>query len=303
MKDYLNTELLNKDFMSGAFKLDPEVVVEGTKYTLFDSAPISIIESLQGKSPLAVYTNDKNNHILLFCWESTERNALRPSGCEIIKQLKGDIFKKEEKLIVELDGDKITIRPDQLVGDIVRVSFTGLNNPKELQGKVDTGATISSLHADNYKINGQQIQFTCKPLSNTTLTVPLKTQHAVKSPDGGTVYRPVVELDVKVNGKLIQGAMFNLNDRSHMDQPVLIGQNILQSGKFYVDPAKTETVAVGTDWEMLNEIAVGVAMFHRNPNQQVLKEFYQSMLDSDITFNELMRYIRFEVIQTFEDTE
>jgi len=192
-----------------------------------------------------------------------------------------------------------------LVGDLVRVSFTGLNNPKELQGKIDTGATVSSLHSDNFKINGQQITFSCKPLTNNTITVPLKTQHAVKSPDGGTVYRPVIELDVKVNGKLIKNAMFNLNDRSHMDQPVLIGQNILQSGKFYVDPSRTESVAPKSklDWELLQETSVAIPMLHRNANEEVLAKFYKEMLESDITFDQLVKHIRREVIKTFEDIE
>ncbi len=130
----------------------------------------------------------------------------------------------------------------------------------------------------------------------------MKTQHAVKSPDGGTVYRPVVELDVKVNGKLIHGAMFNLNDRSHMDQPVLIGQNVLQSGKFYVDPSIKETVR-GIDWEEMQALSEVVSLVTKNPNDVILQQFYQNMLESDITFNDLVRHIRREVIKTFEETE
>ncbi len=304
MIEFTGLEELNKAFMTGKFKLDSEFKVEGVVYELHSSAPISIVEAVNGKHPIAVYVTEGSTNLLLFCWEVNSRNALQPSGCAIVEDVNESWNKKEDKehIIIEMNGDKLTIRPDQLVGDLVKVSFTGLSAPKELMGKVDTGASVSSLHCDNYKINGQQIQFSCKPLTENMITVPLKTQHAVKSPDGGTVYRPVIELDVKVNGKLIKGAMFNLNDRSNMDQPVLIGQNILQSGKFYVDPSRTESVT-GIDWEILQEHANIVPMLHRHANDEVLAEFYKQMLESDITFNDLVRHIKWEVIKTFEEIE
>lgn len=306
--EYGSEKQLNDFFMNGKFKMDRQVAIGGDVYTVVDASTYSITETLlKNKNPMVVYTKEgSTNEYLVFCWEATSRNAIHPSGCATITLETGSLYKKiDETVINELAGsDKITLRPDQLVGDLVKVSFTGLNNPKELMGKIDTGATVSSLHSDNFKINGQQITFTCGPLSNNSITVPLKTQHAVKSPDGGTVYRPVVELDVKVNGKLIKGAMFNLNDRSHMDQPVLIGQNILQSGKFFVDPSRTESVeAPELDWEFLQETSVAIPMLYRDQNEEVLAEFYQQMLESDITFNDLVRHIRREVIKTFEDIE
>jgi hypothetical protein len=299
MSHFLNIEELNKAFTTGKFKLDSEIVVENLTYTLFEVAPVSIVESIRGKRPMAIYISEQVDDAIVFCWEVNSRNAIQPVGCALFE---GEGKKIKNVLSEAQMDDKITIRPDQLVGDLVRVSFTGLNNPKELQGKIDTGATVSSLHADRYKINGNQIEFSCKPLTDNLITIPLKTQHAVKSPDGGTVYRPVVELDVKVNGKLIQGAMFNLNDRSHMDQPVLIGQNILQAGKFFVDPSKSESESK-VDWEMIHEATVGIPFLWRTANDEVLKEFYENMLESDITFDDLVRYIKREVIKTFEDIE
>lgn len=301
MSEFTTIEQLNKAFMSGSFKLDQTVIVEGTTYTLFESSPISIVESIQGKNPIAVYTSDNPKLTLLFAWHVNSRNALQPSGVAEMETLDAHLI-RDEQFIVEVDGDKITIRPDQLIGDLARVSFTGLSNPKEIHGKVDTGATISSLHADHYKINGNQITFTCQPISSNAITVPLKTQHAVKSADGGTVYRPVVELDVKVNGKLINGAEFNLNDRSHMDQPVLIGQNVLQAGKFYIDTSIKESIK-GIDWEYLQETANIIPMLHHNANEDQLNEFYKFMMQSDVTFQDLVRHIRHEVIKTFDDIE
>lgn len=293
---------LTKSFVNGSFKFDSQICIEGVEWTLFEQYAPKPTETLtENKVPMVLYTSKQTNKVLVGAWTTNSRNGIVPAG--FVEVEGGDIIRETEQLIIEMDGEKITIRPDQLVGDTVRVVFTNLTAPREIQGKIDTGATVSSLHADRYQIKGSNIEFECKPLTDHLITVPLKTQHAVKSPDGGTVYRPVIELDVKVNGKLIKGAMFNLNDRSHMDQPVLIGQNVLQAGKFYVDPSKTESVVAGVDWDGLQHLAEVAPVINRNSNDPILAEFYKQMLDSDITFKDLVQHIRYQVIKTFEDIE
>jgi hypothetical protein len=301
MSKFATLQDLTQSFLNGSFKFDPNITVGGVNWTLFDQHAPKITESLvSGKCPMVVYVNEQTKNVLIGAWTANSRNGLLPAG--FIEVEGGDLISETERLIVEMNGEKITIRPDQLVGDVVRCVFTSLTSPREIQGKIDTGATVSSLHADRYTVKGTNIEFECKPLTDHVITVPLKTQHAVKSPDGGTVYRPVIELDVKVNGKLIKGALFNLNDRSHMDQPVLIGQNVLQAGKFFVDPSRTESVK-GVDWDELQLLAEIAPIINRNPNDPILNEFYAHMLESDITFKDLVQHIRREVIKTFEDTE
>lgn len=301
MNKFATLQDLTQSFMNGSFKFDSKITVEGLEWTLFDSFAPKITETLtNNKCPMIVYVNEQTPDVLIGAWTANSRNGILPTGFVMVEG--GDLIKETERLIVEMNGEKITIRPDQLVGDLVRVVFTSLTAPREIQGKIDTGATISSLHAARYTVKGTNIEFECPPLTDHVITVPLKTKHSVKSPDGGTVYRPVIELDVKVNGKLIKGAEFNLNDRSHMDQPVLIGQNVLQAGKFFVDPARTESVA-GVDWEELQLIAEVAPMINRNPNTEALQQFYALMSESQITFDDLIRHIRGEVIKTFEDIE
>lgn len=288
---------LNNAFMSGDFKLDAHVTVEGVSFTLVKASPITVLEGLKGQRPVVLYVSQNSNKSLVFGWESTSRNTLRPSGVAMIEGI--PLTTNESQLIVEVDGEKITIRQDQLVGDLVKVEFHGLSSPKELVGKVDTGATVSSLHADSYQINGPSISFKCTPLSDNIITIPLKAKHAVKSPDGGTVYRPVIELDVKVNGKLISGVEFNLNDRAHMDQPVLVGQNLLQAGKFYVDPTIKEH-ASEFDWDLLQEAVHSTSTEHLDNE---IASFYKFMLESDITFKDLVHHIKHQVIKSFDDEQ
>lgn len=133
-------------------------------------------------------------------------------------------------------------QPANEIGSTVEVKFTNISNNTVLTGKVDTGADISSLHATEYRIGDNRVTFTCPELSNNNITVPLITQQAVKSSDGGQEYRPVIALNVKINDKLMTNVEFNLNDRGNMKFPVLIGKNILVKGGFKIDPRLDENV-------------------------------------------------------------
>ena len=47
-----------------------------------------------------------------------------------------------------------------VIGNHATVTFAFAGN-KQLMGKIDTGATTSSLHATNIKTNGSQVSFVC----------------------------------------------------------------------------------------------------------------------------------------------
>lgn len=147
------------------------------------------------------------------------------------------------------------MRPEQLedggrgsiLGNTAQVTFAQFGD-RSIEGKVDTGATTSSLHAERMTINQQQgtVTFFCKALSNNMITLELDGAQEVHSADAGGNTRPVVKLDVSIDGTPIQGAQFNLNDRGEMDSEILIGQNILKAGKFMIDPTKEESPQANT---------------------------------------------------------
>jgi len=132
-------------------------------------------------------------------------------------------------------------QPDNEIGSTVEIRFTNIPGSAPLKGKVDTGADVSSLHATEHNIQDGRVTFICPELSSNRITVPLVTQQTVKSSDGGQEYRPVISLNVKVNGKLMTNVEFNLNDRGNMKFPVLIGKNILIKGGFKIDPRLDES--------------------------------------------------------------
>ena len=128
------------------------------------------------------------------------------------------------------------------IGNEVTITFISIGN-KSVSGKVDTGATTCSLHATNIAVNsGQQaVSFSCPELSSNNITVAIAGMQDVSSADGGEQARPIIKLDIEIDGVQMKDIAFNLNDRSNMDSMVLIGQNALQAGGFLIDVSKNET--------------------------------------------------------------
>ena len=109
-----------------------------------------------------------------------------------------------------------------MLGLVEKVVLIGDNgSSKELVGRIDTGATVSSIDLD---------------LANKMNLKRIDKFKIVKSASG-IEKRPLVIAKIKVGGQMIE-EKFNLADRSHMTYQVLIGQNILKKGDFLVDPKK-----------------------------------------------------------------
>jgi hypothetical protein len=123
-------------------------------------------------------------------------------------------------------------------------------------GKVDTGATYCSLHAEELRIRPDPLSTENADLvsfifNDRRYTVPVVDYQAIASADGGVNQRPVITFNVKIKDELHEDIMFNLNDRSNMEDPLLIGMNLLKKGKFLIDP-KMESF----DWQSLNNILI-----------------------------------------------
>ena len=220
---------------------------------------------------------------IVLLWKAFQ-NRMVPVGVANTSKQRGFMYEQEQNVI----------------GDTAEVKFTNLPTTASLKGRVDTGATISSLHADSIQVRDGKVRFICKQLSPNVLTMDMADKQLVNSPDGGHEYRPVVELNVAINDKMLQGMQFNLNNRSQMEHPVLIGQNILEKGGFLINPMQEEV-----DWDALTETLDFEEFENIEPTdkEEHIKELLSRLEESDLSFSDIMEYMRTEAREVMETIE
>jgi hypothetical protein len=110
-----------------------------------------------------------------------------------------------------------------VIGPVEYVKVIGHHGEARVKGKVDTGATRTSVDVWLAANIG---------LGPTVDVVKIKSAFLdhVRS-------RPVVRGVVEIAGQSFTIPV-TVNDRSDMRYPVLIGMDILKSGRFLIDPAK-----------------------------------------------------------------
>lgn len=289
---------LNNTFTTGKMReLPKDISVKGVKYTLFQSPKYNMLEMASGKKPMVVYNLDHSKENLslydkfhtdaddptsfqdrlVFVW-SLLRLHLRPVVAKFVpKSRMGQVMVKE----ATNDENKLTVHKDKIIGDVADVVLINFNNGKAIRGKVDTGAELSSLHADDVEIVGDSSNRIVKfVFGGKRYKMTLQDTQAVQTADNGIENRPVVKFNIKINGSILNDVLMNLNDRSNMPDKLLIGQNILEKGKFLIDPQINE----GIDWEMLQEefanieIADNVEMNTKsNAVNEALEELFQAL--------------------------
>jgi len=125
-------------------------------------------------------------------------------------------------------AEKITIGP---VEEVILLPW-GI----KLLARIDTGAATTSLGAKNLEIKGNIAEFDVREeYGGTHLKLPIVEWRGFVNA-GGHELRPVVEMEICIASKRLR-TQVNLNDRSGVAFPMLIGRRVLQ-GKFIVDVSR-----------------------------------------------------------------
>lgn len=199
-----------------------------------------------------------------------------------------------------IEEDYKEISTDRIIPDIVKIMVIDLPVGNEITGKVDTGADICSMHAENIEVNrgAGKVSFDCKYLSDNRLTMVLSTQQAVRSPSSDeTMYRPVVKLNLKISGKALNDVEVNLNDRSKMDHPFLVGQNALEAGNFIIDPNIIKEDEV-EEVEQVEQIVETPSI-----SKEDIAKIYDLFESSDMTLSDLIKALKLEAIERINKIE
>lgn len=110
-----------------------------------------------------------------------------------------------------------------------------------VKARIDTGATMSSLDVCEITRKGNnEVEFRLsKRIGGLQVCLPVKAWRKVRTPEGRSERRPVIELEICLGPKRLRTEV-TLNDRSHMDFPLLIGRKTLE-GNFVVDVSRSNT--------------------------------------------------------------
>lgn len=260
--EYNDLEQLKQDFVQGNFDFPQEFMLQGIKYKISRTSGYSMEEMIASNyKAYWMYTTsyreqamDKGlNQVCALIWGFQE-------GYRTMEAFDVRMTALHKISVPMREGEQgsINIPKEKIVGDIVDVMITSIPNSNVMKGKVDTGADVSSIHAEEWDIDNGQVTFICPELSENRITLPVIEKQAIRSSNGDVEYRPVVELSIKVNDQSLTNIMFNLNDRGKMSYPMLVGQNILEKGGFMIDPTINDPDApideeVEFDWEAVNE--------------------------------------------------
>lgn len=182
----------------------------------------------------------------------------------------------------------------EVLGSLAVIKFPSLGG-KEVRGKVDTGATTSSLHAVNISVlKNNTVSFKCPQLTNNTIVMDLCGSQEVTSADAGGIPRPVVKFNIEIGDVVLKDVVFNLNDRSEMEDPILIGQNIISAGNFLIDINKDESSDPDNEPE-----PVDIKLENIRDNK--ILEAIGVLIENDITLDEFLKFIKTMAVNQIKD--
>lgn len=123
----------------------------------------------------------------------------------------------------------------RVIGQTARVEIA--ESGLEFLGRVDTGAASTSVHAESVRVDGETVNFILVNRSGgrVEMRAPLMKKDVIRN-SLGREQRVYVELTVRHDG-VTKRVCANLNDRSGLTYPLLLGRDWLQDD-FIVDVAR-----------------------------------------------------------------
>ena len=127
-----------------------------------------------------------------------------------------------------------TLYAKDIIGSIDKLDFPAFNL-ENVESRIDTGATNSSLHCTNIeKIDDKFVK--CNILGKESFTNEISKIKEVKSSNGISQKRFFIKTEIIILGKTYISEL-SLNDRNSMSYPFLLGRDVLHEN-FIVDVSK-----------------------------------------------------------------
>lgn len=301
MNTFIDIDDLSKQFTAGYVKsFDSDITIGESTFSYVREFNIPLIESqkLENKVKIAiVYQDIVSEQYIVIAWTLNEHMQVLPASVQLTT---------DTVAVNEADTRDVARHyEERTIGKSLEVVLMGINGNQPVKCKVDTGAELCSLDAQNISVvpnhseGGELVKFT---FQDKIYTVPLHQQQAVQTADSGVTYRPVIMLSIKVNGQVYSEILFNLNDRSDMPDPILLGLNFLSKSDYLIDPKKESldvdhlrTMIEGMSFvPVINETTKSVDAVQMNA---LLEAIYNCPA---ITLADIIQHMKTDTLKTIE---
>lgn len=152
---------------------------------------------------------------------------------------------KEQK-IIEPEKEKIQAADYDVIGAVNEITIKYFNDEKPISARIDTGAEYSSISGSNIEIDDETVSFGFGDFRYRFSLV--KNVNVVNS--NGKDERPIIRLDVILNGKLIRNVEFSVANRDGLKYDALIGRRALAQANMIVSPVSVAQVDSKTGDEL-----------------------------------------------------
>jgi len=118
------------------------------------------------------------------------------------------------------------------VNEIIDIDGVG-----KLKAKIDSGnEAYNVIHGLDVSEEGENISFTT--VNNKRLTAPKNGNITIHIGSGVKEDRPIVKLNIKIDGKEYKDVPFSIADRSENEDPILVGEPFLKKLNAVIDVNK-----------------------------------------------------------------
>jgi hypothetical protein len=115
--------------------------------------------------------------------------------------------------------------------------YIDVNGIGRLKAKIDSGnEAYNVLHGVDIEENGEEVTFTT--VGNKRIKAPRSGEIKIHIGSGVKEDRPIVVLDIKIDGKEYKSVPFSIADRSENEDPILVGEPFLKKLNAVIDVNK-----------------------------------------------------------------
>ena len=140
---------------------------------------------------------------------------------------------EDDPNVLEPEKEKIDNDDFSLVGSVDKIVIKYFNDEKPVDVRIDTGAEYSSINGSDIDMTDETISFTFGDYRYRFSL--LKSVKIIAA--NGKEKRPIIRLDIVIDGKILHNVEFTVNDRNGLNYDVLLGRRALAQANVLVNPA------------------------------------------------------------------